>query len=94
MYTFSCLKKTYVLAFLGQDYNFSAPLELIFAMDTVVFGGPTQPVSISILDDAVLEGDHSFTVMADSSMTIPPGVTLQNGFSQVIIINDDGRCLF
>ena len=46
----------------------------------------TQTLTIMVLDDDVLEGDHTFTVSIDSNNL---GVTVGTPSSIVVTINDD-----
>ena len=55
---------------LGEDYSVADPLTATFTSGTVV--GDTVCAAITIIDDAALEFDHSFTVQLAG--TDPPGV--------------------
>ena len=52
------------------------------------------PLSIPILDDNILEGDESFTLVFDSSV-LPGNIFAdgENNQSTVVIVDDDCECV-
>ena len=61
------------------------------AVTSVQFGASdtTKDIAIPITDDAVVEGDETFTVTIAAAATLPSGFTLGNAATTVTITDDD-----
>ena len=81
----------------GEDFSVTDPTQLNVFFEAGSMNGNTDCINIAILDDAALEGDHSFTVSLD---TPAAPVTLTSPSSSPVTITDnDGnycltRCIF
>ena len=77
-----------ILLVAGSDYV-AGPLQATFPISSLE--GATSCVNISILQDMVLEGDHSFGVEVSS---VTPSVVIVGLPSEetVTILDDDCRC--
>ena len=74
--------------FTGEDYALG-PYNVTF-----IAGMTVVPLSIPILDDNIVEGDESFTLVFDSSVL--PGNIFpddENNQSTVVILDDDCECV-
>ena len=74
--------------FTGEDYALG-PYNVTF-----IAGMTVVPLSIPILDDNIVEGDESFTLVFDSSVL--PGNIFpddENNQSTVVIVDDDCECV-
>ena len=67
---------------MGEDFSAAEPLEIVFGVNETV-----ACAMVSIIDDTVLEGDHSFSVTLAS--TVPP-ITINNTPVEVTIIDNEG----
>ena len=74
--------------FTGEDYALG-PYNVTF-----ITGMTVVPLSIPILDDNIVEGDESFTLMFDSSV-LPGNIFAddENNHSTVVIVDDDCECV-
>ena len=81
------MKDLFFLPVRNADYSVPDPLEVTF-MDGSTFNGTTSCATITIIDDFVLEGDHSFTVGITS--TNPDVTTAMPSSSAVNILDNEG----
>ena len=70
----------------GLDFIVTDPVELVFMANTT-FSGNTLCATISIINDAALEGLHSFNV---SIMGSDPPLMINESQASVNIIDDEG----
>ena len=80
--------KLYLILVAGSDYV-AGPLQATFPTSSME--GATSCVNISILQDMVLEGDHTFGVEVSS---VTPSVVIVGMPSEetVTILDDESRC--
>ena len=74
---------------LGDDFNCTS--------HTVNFpiNATRATLNITLIDDAVYEGNESFTVTIDPSSKLPPGITVGvTNEATVTIVDDDGKCVY
>ena len=74
-----------LLTVVGNDFTVADPLTVTFPTTSV--SEDTACADITIVDDDVLEGDHSFTVQLTS--TTPTGVTIGTDSSTTVTIQDN-----
>ena len=72
----------------GEDFD-GANFEATFAVGTGP--GDTACANISIIDDATLEGDHSFTVSLDSTTPSGVNISIPSASTTVNIEDNDSK---
>ena len=64
-------------------------MEATFTMTAALVLGSTSCINITIFQDAVLEGDHSFTVLLTS--VTPSGVAISSPFTSATVNIQDNE---
>ena len=74
---------------MGDDFSVPDPFQVTF--DTMSVNGSLACINITILQDAALEGDHSFAVHI---VSVSPGVVtiISPTYSPVVIEDDESKC--
>ena len=78
----------YYIAVLGEDFTEPSLLQVTFSSDDLI--GDTACITLGIINDNNLEGDHEFTVSLET--VTPPGPVISNSSSTatISIMDDEG----